>query len=632
MTSEVTGNIRDGLLYFSGQVYSKVTRDIAAHISTQIDPSYTCLVTGSFAFPGRSNLFGYDANTGRGDFYTTEKDGQVMRVAQHHDFPKLCTHVIVGNFASSGYDDLMFYDPVAGSLLTYQVNANGWKQKAGETSTSKTWTNLISGNFGGGGGWTDLFFYDSATGLGEFYTTDGTGALTLLKRYDSLRNGYSQVVMSDFSGGSGPTDLLFYHPETGTADIYVVDNGGEMSQEASLTDWRWTWSLIASGPFAERGGLFLYDLEANEVETFQDIARKAPRPYTQRYSNLPGGWTHAVTGDFDTTTINILLYKARAVEIEPPLAADDGSGRAEVYIFDGSRLTLLNSENGLGPWTNFASGSFGGGVQGQDLYCYNSDSGDGECWRIGDDGSITQISRCILYLPTGCTDLAPGRFTATSNTNLAFYEPAAGKIHLYELEGEGVPNLINSVDGWSTSWKALLSGKLVLGEWDDLMGLDPADGHSVIMTTDGQGGLSIVKTEQASEQGLEGSWTHVVGANLCWDDNIDLFFYDADASAGQTRVRIASGEHGEVRNALRRSEPTTWSLLAPVMIDQANDQHGILYYEAETGSVEIQRVNFDGRFTQIMRREGLPKDWTHITALDTPQGETLLFCYKAPNG
>ena len=48
-----------------------------------------------------------------------------------------------------------------------------------------------------------------ATGLGEFYTTNGQGELSLLKVHTNLRKTWDKIIPGDF-GSNGRTDLLFY--------------------------------------------------------------------------------------------------------------------------------------------------------------------------------------------------------------------------------------------------------------------------------------------------------------------------------------------------------------------------------------------------------------------------------------
>lgn len=627
MADVTVGSVRKKLLYVV-RMGGVNRRETLADISEQIDPTYTHVVAGGFACGGarlHKDLFGYDATTGRGDFHKIDASGNIIRVASHTDFARWNTHVVVGNFASSGYDDLMLYEPASGFVLTYQVNSGGSKQLAGVGVTRKTWTHLVSGRFGSPS-WTDLFCYDAAAGLGEFYTTDGTGALQLAAQYDNLRKGCSQVVVGDYDASRGCDDILFYDPTEGVAEFYLVDKLGKMSLTKSYSGWRKTWSLIAaSQAFAQWGGLLLYDAAAKEIELMSNAASATPKSWANRAGTLPSTWTQVVVGrlDIGSSSVDGAFYAGRNA-VKDAVAADDGTGRRDIYSFDGQQLNLVSSVSGIAKWTSFVPGTFGGPVPGQDLLCYDAETGNAETWAIGADGAATVLSVFIGSFPAGCAQVAGGKFSNSGNTTLAFYEPATGTIRLYGVVGSRALRLRN-VSGWSTTWQALLSGNTALDSWHDLMGLDPAADQATILTTDGHGALTVVK----EEQGLA-PWTHVIAAQFAGGGFIDQFFYDAPS--GSTLLRISRGAAGDVHMTPRREGMrTTWSLLAPVMLDAPNNGHGMLFYEASSGRIEIHKPNVYGQLSLESRREGAPTDWRQITALDTPGGGTLLVCYKPPS-
>ncbi len=58
-------------------------------------------------------------------------------------------------------------------------------------------------------GQSDLLFYDPTAGQGEFYSTDGSGNIALLKASSGWRSTWSIIVPGSFNG-DGFTDLLFY--------------------------------------------------------------------------------------------------------------------------------------------------------------------------------------------------------------------------------------------------------------------------------------------------------------------------------------------------------------------------------------------------------------------------------------
>ena len=77
-----------------------------------------------------------------------------------------------------------------------------------------------------------LVFYEPRTRTGAFYSTDGQGGISLLRRYTSWRKGWSLIVPGNF-GGNGYTDLLFYEPSTGTGAFYSTDGQGGIPARAA---------------------------------------------------------------------------------------------------------------------------------------------------------------------------------------------------------------------------------------------------------------------------------------------------------------------------------------------------------------------------------------------------------------
>ena len=95
---------------------------------------------------------------------------------------------------------------------------------------------------------------------GEFYTTDGSGNISLLRRHIRWRQSWSLIIPGNF-GGDGSTDLLFYDPTTGEGEFYTTDGSGNISLLRNHGGWRTTWSLIIPGNFGGDGStdLLFYD-------------------------------------------------------------------------------------------------------------------------------------------------------------------------------------------------------------------------------------------------------------------------------------------------------------------------------------------------------------------------------------
>lgn len=101
----------------------------AAIIST-VPPIYTRLVAGDFhwtpgfidSVPTLTDLFFYDAVSGRGDMYrcVDQPDPSVLLLAASSDsLPTNAASVVAGNFGGAGNTDLAFYNEASGTLRIY---------------------------------------------------------------------------------------------------------------------------------------------------------------------------------------------------------------------------------------------------------------------------------------------------------------------------------------------------------------------------------------------------------------------------------------------------------------------------------------------------------------------------------
>ena len=79
-----------------------------------------------------------------------------------------------------------------------------------------------------GGQFADLLFYDPSAGVGEFYTTDGQGNISLLKSYNNWRPSWSVIMAGNLTGGQFD-DLLFYDPSAKVAELYATDGQGNIT-------------------------------------------------------------------------------------------------------------------------------------------------------------------------------------------------------------------------------------------------------------------------------------------------------------------------------------------------------------------------------------------------------------------
>ena len=281
------------------------------------------------------------------------------------EFPRTWTHVIKGSFANPQVDtqnmtDLFCYDRNNGIGAFFATVKNGrlddgtlvvdGPHKIGGNQTfSRRWTHIINGPFAppfpGG---VQLLFYDAASGVGEFYATDGRGNLILKKQHSGWRTSWTQIIAGRF----GRANLLFYDAANGTGEFYSVDNLGDIQLIRSFTNWRHSWHSIITGNFSSspNDDLLFYDKGAG-VGEFYKVNNDAGITQLGLHDNWRNTWQHVVSGQFlqNATFDGLLFY-------------EEGSGHTEFYSTDGhSRISQIDVDPGDQwrlPWQVILAGEF----------------------------------------------------------------------------------------------------------------------------------------------------------------------------------------------------------------------------------------------------------------------------------
>lgn len=276
--------------------------------------------------------------------------------------------------------DLLFYGP--GGVAEFHTTDHATIQLLGSHNNWRgDWTHIIPGDFGGGG-LTDLLFYQASTGVGEFYSVDGVGGLSLLRGYTGWRNSWTHIIPGNF-GGDGRTDLLFYDASDGTGEFYVARGPGDIVQLSVHSYWRNSWTQIVPGSFGGSG--------------FTDL----------------------------------LFY-------------DAGAGEGEFYAVDQGQMSMIRSHSGWrNTWTQIVPGNFGGSGA-TDLLFYDANDGIGDFYST-EDGQMSRL-RTHTGWRQGWTKIVAGDFGGTSADDLLFYEPASGTGEFYEIKDGGVEMLRTSSD------------------------------------------------------------------------------------------------------------------------------------------------------------------------------------------
>jgi hypothetical protein len=288
------------------------------------------------SFP--DGLFFYGGNERRGEAYTTDGAGAIQPLNTYFTFLHEWTAIVPGHF--SGEDaltDLFLYSEDTGLGEFYTSDGEGGLTLLSSSKDipdpATGWDMVVPGDFGGDDIWTDLFFYDRETDKGAFYTSDGDGQLKLLDITPAFDETWTSIVPGNF-GGNDRTDLLFYNADTGLSQFHTSDGRGCLILLLEDDAWTKGWDQIVPGNFGGNGDWT--DLFFSRTDDGKGGSSREYKVYsTDGQGNIveigqPGQlephWTTMIGGDFsgDDMLTDLLLYDA--VTGQRVFLTTDGAG------------------------------------------------------------------------------------------------------------------------------------------------------------------------------------------------------------------------------------------------------------------------------------------------------------------
>src|SRR5436305_6147750 len=106
---------------------------------------------------------------------------------------------------------------------------------------------------------------------------------------------------------------------------------------------------------------------------------------------------------------------------------------------------------------------------------------------------------------------------------LLFYDANAGESEFHNTDSQGNLTLVQSHNGWRTTWSQIVPGRFGGTSSTDLLFYDANAGESEFHNTDSQGNLTLVQ----SHNGWRTTWSQIVASNFGGaHSTTDLLFYD----------------------------------------------------------------------------------------------------------
>jgi hypothetical protein len=300
-------------------------------------------------------------------------------------------------------------------------------------------------------GYDDVLVFKSTGSTTEFFSTD-CGKITSLAPATTWPAA-TQIVAGNFSRTfyNAGTQLLLYNAPAGVGDFCTVTKG-VISIFHSQTNWQKTWTHIIPGQFGGTrntdhfSDILFYDAAAGHAE-FYTIEDDGGLGLLNSHDGWLKTWTHIVAGNFGSGSGNsdLLFYDANA-------------GLGDFYSVENGGLgSVLSSNNGWRKtWTQIIPGDFGSASGQTDLLFYDSSGGTGEFYSVA-KGALSALLSSNPGWNTNWSQIVPGQFGGTADTDLLFYASDTGDIAIYTVDHAAI-SLIGSQNAWSPGWTQILSG------------------------------------------------------------------------------------------------------------------------------------------------------------------------------
>lgn len=278
---------------------------VLANAERTVRSTWDAIIPGSFAeFGEHTDLLFYDRAAGLGEFYVTDPRGALQLLRRHTNFRTVWDVIVSGRFVEGSVgDSLLFYDREAGQGEFFGTDGHGAVSLAAQhRNWRRTWSHIIPGRFDRGpsaSGFDSLLFYERATGQAEFYATDGRGGMNLLARHTNWRRTWDAIIpYTDFENDNR-TILVFYDRAAGVGEFYATDGRGGMNLLARHTNWRRSWDVIirARPSSSVTNGLLFYDRSAGVGELYA-VDGSGRLSLVSSHSNWRRTWNAIVSGTF----------------------------------------------------------------------------------------------------------------------------------------------------------------------------------------------------------------------------------------------------------------------------------------------------------------------------------------------
>jgi hypothetical protein len=299
---------------------------------------------------------------------------------------------------------------------------------------------------------------------------------------------------------------------------------------------------------------------------------------------------------------------------------DPLAGQGTFYQFDslGGVTPVRTHSSWRSDWKQTVQGQFSGPDTISVLF-YDG-AGTGEFYAFDSQHDMKLLGSHTGWVsPAGrpWTHIVAGYFSDTPYTGLLFYD-SAGTGAFYTTDGQGGITHLRTHTGWVSPagrpWTHIIVTNFISSRYSNLLFYDSA-GTGAFYTTDGQGGITHFRTHTGWVSPAGNPWTHIslfgFGFLTPAPESLSVYlrqllFYDS-AGTGAFYTTDAQGGITHLRTHTGWVSPAgrPWTQFVPFLDYPNNPDRGLLFYDG-AGTVAFYKYDGQGGITLVRADSNLP--------------------------
>jgi len=229
------------------------------------------------------------------------------------------------------------------------------------------------------------------------------------------------------------------------------------------------------------------------------------------------------------------------------------------------------------------------------------------------------------------THIVAGKFTDSPYSALLFYEQSTGVAEFYSTDGRGGISLLKHHEGWRQSWTHIVAGFFGQSSREGILLYDQSAGSGAFYDIDKHGGIVLLREQPEWRT----TWTQIIAGKFTKSPRSSLLFYDQNAGFAQF---YATDGHGGIQKLAEYSDwRTSWTrILAGEFVNHADWSEpridDLFFYEGSTGYGETYESDGHGGISLFGGQADMPSATYICPGSFGGTGPTDLAFYDATTG